>query len=228
MKKILTGGCSFSAISNRWNNWPNILAENFSNEILVINRAGSSFGQGKIVESIVEELIKQKFDIDYVIVQWSAIGRGYADTELAFTKRIIEDDEIYFAPYMHEYIRGKDTTVLNKISLHFYKSSLTQILLLKTLLNYHKIPYKMFWGWEQISNDMEEDLKDILDLIYDENFIRFQKHGGMSEIIRQNLGKKGFIPEDPHPSNEGHYFFYNEVIKNIVLTEVFTTNSKEN
>lgn len=230
MKKILIGGCSFSKFSDsssKWKSWTDFMQEDWSDHFTIINRARSSFGQSKIAESIVNELIKNKFDVDFVFIQWSAVGRGYASNEMTFIERMHKQKQVFFAPHEHEYLidgnlKQHDVTTMDKIvSKLYYEYSLTQIFLTKTLLQYHNIPYKMFWGWEQITPDLEQELSGLLDLIYDNNFIRFGKHGGMSEHIIKNVGvTKGILKGDFHPSTAGQSFFYDEVIKNIIVKEV--------
>jgi hypothetical protein len=236
MKTMLIGGCSFSQTQKSqntgWIPWSDLVENEYGNEFKIINCAKSSFGQSKIVESVINELIANNFEIDYAIIQWSAIGRSYANNESNFISKLIQQNELLFSPYQHEYINrlsGEELpyyqnwgipTITNTISSAMYKSSLTQIFLLKTLLNFKKIPYKMFWGWEQITSEIENENKKILDLIYDTNFWLYGQQGGMSEYIIDNIGFDiGIIPNDFHPSNKGHEFFYNEVIKNIIKTD---------
>jgi hypothetical protein len=232
MKKILIGGCSFSQstgfpIDNdipKWTSWTNFLEKDFSESYEIINRAQSSFGQSRIVESLLEELLKFEFDIDYVFIQWSAIGRAYSTNERDFFNRMIIQSEVPFSPHQHEYIVNDDkegwiTNLTNEISDSFYTASLNQIFLLKSLLDSKRIPYIMFWGWEQLNNNTITKNKNLIDKIYDERFWRWKNNGGMSDYITDNIGfEKGIIPNDFHPSTEGHKFFYNTIIKNILKT----------
>jgi len=228
MKKILIGGCSFSQYQHQsdsypWLAWTDFLKKEYENQYTIINRAKSSFGQSKIVESLIEELIKNNFEIDYVIIQWSAISRAYAQIESEFLDKILKQDELEFIAYSNDYVRLSSkpnteiTTITNTISSNFYTASLNQIFLMKSLLNLKKIPYKMFWGWEQISDNLELEFSPIINQIYDENFWRYDKHGGMSEIILDNIGHiDGFNHNDLHPSTKGQEFFYNTIIKDIL------------
>lgn len=81
-KRLLIGGCSFSqhqeVNNSKWISWTNLLNEELKNKFEIINKAQSSFGQNRIVDSVMEELIKHNFEIDYVIVQWSAVYRDMA------------------------------------------------------------------------------------------------------------------------------------------------------
>lgn len=232
MKRVLIGGCSFSEYSGfpdekhspQWISWTDLFLRDFGNTFNVINRAKASYGQSKIVESLVHELIQYNFEVDYVIVQWSAVGRSYSLNETDFFEKITSRNEISFSPYMHEYMINNDkegwvTDMVNTIETSFYIASLTQILLLKNLLDYKKIKYKMLWGWGQITPEIEKSVYWLLQSIYDDNFWRYGKnHGGMSEIIMDNIGKtEGFISEwNIHPSTKGQEFFYNAIIKNII------------
>jgi hypothetical protein len=228
MKKILIGGCSFSQYqhqsdSHSWLAWTDFVKTEFENKYQIINRAKSSYGQSKIVESVLEELFNHNFEIDYVIIQWSAVSRAYAQTETNFLDKILKQDELEFIAYSNDYVRlstkpnTEITTITNTISSNFYTASLNQIFLMKSLLNLKKIPYKMFWGWEQINDDLEFEFSSIINQIYDENFWRYGKHGGMSEIIMDNIGHiDGFNGNDFHPSTKGQEFFYNTIIKDIL------------
>lgn len=228
MKKVLIGGCSFSQYqhSNKyspWLAWTDFAKTEFENKYQIINRAKSSYGQSKIVESVLEELFNHNFEIDYVIIQWSAISRAYSGNESQFLNKLIDQNELEFIAYSNDYVRlstkpnTEITTISNTISLNFYTASLNQIFLMKSLLNLKNIPYKMFWGWEQITNDLEFEFSPIINQIYDDNFWRYDKHGGMSEIIMDNIGHTdGFNGNDFHPSTKGQEFFYNTIIKDIL------------
>lgn len=184
-RKILIGGCSFSQYQNpinnpAWISWTNFLMDDLEPEFRIINRAQSSFGQNRIFDSMLEELIRYSFEIDYVLVQWSAVTRDISHT--------ISDP---------------------------YKSSLNRIFTLKTLLKSKNIPYKMFWGWQQITSDIEEHNKKILGLIYDEDFWTINNHGGMSEYIIEKVGREvGLVSKDDfHPSTTGQEYFYKNIVK---------------
>lgn len=234
MKKILIGGCSFSqhcGFKNENNNpiftnWTDFFEREFGNTYKIINRAQSSFGQAKIVESLLEELIKFDFNVDYVIVQWSAVGRSYSINETDFFNKMVNNWEVPFSPHRHEYMLNDDkegwvTTITNVISESFYRASLNQIFLLKSLLDSKNIPYSMFWGWEQITSDIQLKCNDILELIYDDNFWKWNDHGGISEYIIDNIGTDlGIVKNDFHPSTPGQEFFYNTIIKDIFNTKI--------
>lgn len=227
MARILIGGCSFSeaCVSNKWKSWTELLANDVNNKHEIINVAQSSFGQGKIAEKILERLSSPQvnFDVDMVIVQWSGVGRGYAMNEEEFIKRIFKQRESSFAPYMQEYLTDGHlnehavSTAANIVSKSLYKSSLTHMVYVKKLLQYYKIPHLMFWGWQQITEEIHKDNKNLLDLLYDDTFIRFGDHGGMSEYIISHLGEKdGIMPNDFHPSTAGQTLFYQNIIKPII------------
>lgn len=232
-KKLLIGGCSFSQYQGpttetnkpKWKPWTDFLMDEFEEKFKIINRAQSSFGQGMIAQSIVEELIRYDFEVDYVIIQWSAVGRSYSLNKKDFIDRVVQHGELQFAPHMEEYVTGKPEgqvtgnnplmDVINETSSHFYTASLIKILMTKALLENKKIPYIMFWGWQQITSEIEYENKKIIDSIYDENFWRFNNNGGMNEYIVSNLGKEiGLVGKgDFHPSTTGQKFFYDNIVK---------------
>lgn len=235
MKKLLIGGCSFSEFRgleqninapNTWISWSDFLNRDFKDNVQVVNRAQSSFGQSKIVESVTDELIKQNFKVDYVIIQWSAVGRAYSLNQQDFFERITKQWEVPFSPHVHEYMLSGDkegwtTNLLNEIDYSFYIASLTQIVLMKNLLENHNIPYTMFWGWGQITTNIEHKVKHLLDKIYDDNFWLFETNGGMSEYIINKIGEdKGIIPNNFHPTTEGQKLFYDTIITTIVKNKI--------
>lgn len=233
MKKVLIGGCSFSQycgfpteqVKPIWTSWTDFFLRDYGSVFNIINCAQSSFGQSRIVETITDELIKNNFNIDYVIIQWSAVGRAYSTNEKDFFERMVKQSEVAFSPHIQEYIinnnkEGWCTNLTNQISTSFYKASLHQIFLMKSLLESKNIRYKMFWGWEQITPQIESETIQLLNLIYDETFWRVNKHGGMSEWILSNISEEeGFVGGcDFHPSTKGQEFFYNTIIKDITKT----------
>jgi len=219
-KTILIGGCSFSQTQNwpedknpMWIPWTDLLKREHGNTNHIVNLAKSSFGQSKIVESILGELIERNFNVDGVIIQWSAVGRAYATNQ--------KDLDLDLITNQHEYILDTDklgwtTDVFNQIDYSFYINSLNQIYLLKTLLKEKNIPFKMFWGWQQITDTMEET-SPLLDLIYDNDFWRWETHGGMREYIISKLGEKdGTGGVGLHPTTKGQTYFYNTIIKKFI------------
>lgn len=233
-KRMLIGGCSFSQYQGpptdnykpKWIPWTDLLMNEFEDRFNIINRAQSSYGQGMIVESIMKELIRYNFEVDYVIIQWSAVGRSYALNKKDFIDRVVQNGELQFTPHLEEYVTGKTlgevtgknplTDTIDVTSSHFYTASLIKILMMKTVLENKNIPYKMFWGWQQITPEIELENRQILNLIYDENFWRFNNHGGMSDYIVSHLGKTTALVGngDFHPSTTGQRFFYDNIVKN--------------
>lgn len=231
MKNILIGGCSFSEHQyrnehRRWTAWTDLLVHEYNpyTDYNITNVAHSSYGQSRIVESLTEKLVMNNFEYDFVIVQWSAVGRAYSTNERDFLNRLVKQNEVDFVVHVEEYISGYNglvdgtvTSRFNQVSNEFYKHSLTQMFLLKSLLDFKNIKYKMFWGWQQLDDKIAEDNKFLVEKLYDENFIRFGNHGGMSEYLVESLGKDiAIIPGDFHPSTEGQTFFYNNIIKPII------------
>lgn len=220
-KTILIGGCSFSQTQNwpkviksdGWIPWTDLFKREYGSFYNIVNTAKSSFGQSKIVESILKELIARNFNVDFVIIQWSAVGRAYAVNH--------KDLDLDFITNQHEYVLGTDklgwtTDALNQIDYSFYINSLNQIYLLKTLLKEKNIPFKMFWGWQQIT-DTIEGITPLLDLIYDDDFWRWETHGGMREYIVSKLGEEdGCGGPGLHPTTNGQKYFYNTIIKNFI------------
>lgn len=225
MKTLLIGGCSFSQYNiDPWISWTNLLRNEYKDQINIINRAQSSFGQSLIIQSLMDELIERDFKVDYVIIQWSAVGRAYSTNQIDFVDKIMSQGEQYFAPCAEEYVINKKgyegwvTDINNQIDEDFYTSSIDKMILFKYLLESKNIPYTMFWGWEQLSPEFYQKKKKWIDILYDQNFWRFNGQGGMLEWIVDKLGEKNSYaaPDDFHPSTQGHELFYNHIIKDIL------------
>lgn len=227
--KILVGGCSFSVSTSKHLTWVDYLRN--TPDVQVENISRVSYGQFNISEGITNQLLKS--DYDYVIIQWSAVGRGYSKNELEFFKKIIEDDNLEFISYIDDYVSKNDkegwiTRIDYKLSEHRYKASLTQIYLVKQLLKSKNIPHLMFWGWEQIDNSIEEKNIDLIKEIYDDNFWRYGKHGGMKEFVIDKLGySKSILNDNLHLTPSAQNYFYSEVVEKI-LNNKWKIIKKEN
>ncbi len=224
MKKLIIGGCSFSCSQKDikdpiWTPWSDMLLSEYHHNIEIINTAQSSFSQTNIAEKILNQLIQNDFNADLVIIQWSAIGRSYATSINDFYKRVIKDDALEFLPYLNEYMLSSDkkdwvTNKINIIDNSFYLHSLSQMLMIKLILNSKKIPHIMFWGWEQITPKIKESNYKIFKSLYDEDFWRFNENGGMLEYCTSVLKNKNSVVEnDFHPTTESHIKFYQNIIK---------------
>ena len=241
-KFLLIGGCSFSERipddmhEVAWKSWTNFFQDdslNFFPNIIPINRAVKSSGNSKIVDSILENTIGNPLDtpdknhnIEYVIVQWSAVGRGYSNNESDFAKRIIEWENYNLFNYEEELVSreleyGQVTDRLNHVSYRYYQYSLHKILLLKNYLENNNIPYLFFWGWQQLTDELikEYNLSKLVDLIYDGNWWRYDTHGGLSEYVIDKLGNSSDVikPNDFHPTTKAHKYFYENIMKDEII-----------
>lgn len=233
---VVVGGCSFSEqippeVQNiSWKPWSMFLQDdslNFFPPYNVKNTAVTSSGNSKIVDNVLEPIVGNPLDtkhheIGYVIVQWSAVGRGYANSESDFTKRIIEWENYNLFNYEEELVSkeleyGSVTNRLNHISYRYYQYSLHKILLLKNYLENNNIPYLFFWGWQQLTDDLikKYNLSKLVDLIYDGNWWKHGKHGGLSEYVIDNLGDGPDIikENDFHPTTKAHEYFYENILR---------------
>ena len=215
--KILVGGCSFSETRLNFNqkSWTDILSEEYD----VTNLAKSHYGQSKICLSIIEELIKGKFNYDLVLIQLSAFGRGFAIDEKDFVERILKDNLLEFAPYIHEYSKnglesGYITNDTTKISNEFVKYSLLLIYMLMFILDSKKINYKMFYGWRQIDGDIINSNQELVNSIHSsDNFWIYKNYGGMMEYIKDTAGQSGIDEDDFHLNELGNELFYKKIKK---------------
>ena len=95
-----------------------------------------------IIKSLMDELVERNFEVDYVIVQWSAVGRGYSTHQNDFLDKIINESTEHFAPYQEEYViddlkEGVVTNSINTVDLEYYTNSIDKIILFKYLLETH-------------------------------------------------------------------------------------------
>ena len=67
------------------------------------NCATSSYGQGMIVRSIIEQIELKSKNPSFVIVQWSAVQRGYTSNQTDVVETIVKNREVLFSHYDTEY-----------------------------------------------------------------------------------------------------------------------------
>lgn len=234
MKKLLISGCSFTESrvneneewikSNKsWIPYSDMIINRYK-ELSVTNKGMDSSSNGMIHNSIIDELVRNDFNYDFVIVQWSAVMRAHTKT----TNQLVDTIPIptgTFNPitFIHEYIAknkmelGSVTNVLNKIDNQFYDYTLILIYSLQTILEKNNIPYFMFWGWEQITDSVYEEHNKLIDLIYNDNFWRFNTHGGMNEYCISKIGEqRAILPNDFHPKTESHEIFLNDILSKVL------------
>ena len=91
---ILIGGCSFSQSQINdpgnapWLPWSDLV------ETPNRNVATSSYGQGMIVRSIIEQIELKSKTPSFVIVQWSAVQRGYTSNQTDVVEAIVKNREV--------------------------------------------------------------------------------------------------------------------------------------
>lgn len=215
MKKVLISGCSFTEKKHglgEWIPWSDLL----SDELNIRNVAKSSYGQGMISKSIVNEIEISEFKPDFVIVQWSSIQRGYSTNLKEFFSSVVKNKETDFLAYDYEYLNEEMKMNPQNIEDSFILSSFTHILLTKNYLESKNIPYLMFWGWNQLDK-VNKKISDLfIDKIYDSNWWIYGEHGGMSELINDEVKVGSFASDGKHPSTKGHKLFYDKIIKEII------------
>jgi len=234
MKNILICGCSFtqSRINEReewinsnlsWIPYSDILYHDYKDKVKNIGQDSAS--NGWIYNTTLAELLKSDFNYDFVIIQWSAVMRAhfpdYNKLEAVGTNWPVGNPSV--APHLFEYIKrsnmppGTVTDTLNQVESYFYLHTLINIYSLQKILESNNIRYFMFWGWNQITYNLYDEYKHIFDKIYNDNFWRFNNHGGMNEYIISKLGKEqALVPMDYHPSTKGHKLFYEDIIKPLI------------
>lgn len=233
MNNILICGCSFtqSRINDRpewinsdrsWIPYSDLLYHEFPNKIKNIGQDSAS--NGWIYNTTLAELLKNNFSYDFVIIQWSAVMRAhFPDSNLEGITKNWPVGNPSVGPHLFEYIardgltNGNVTNLLNEVSSHFYLNTLIYIYSLQKILESNNIPYLMFWGWEQITDKIYQEYKYIFNKIYNKNFWKFGKNGGLSEYCISKLGEnKSILKDDFHPTTEAHNLFYEDIIKPIL------------
>lgn len=239
--QIILAGCSFTESArgqgpNKWIPWSDFLYYDFfSDKLDVLNIGQSSAGQLLISEKIVKAVLNPNRDIKLVVIQWSAVGRGYHEKDSDYLSRFIHamnNKEPHTLIDSSEFINvknlnnGEVTSIVNQVSNKFYESSLIRIYLTHQFLKNNNIPYISFWGWQQIT-DNQNELSDLIKRVHDENFWTFGNYGGLNEYCIDKIGeKRAIVPGDFHPTTEAHTLFYKEVIKPKILELGFGEQQK--
>jgi len=224
---IFINGCSFSETQykrgGKWKPWSDFLIDDYAQHLPIFNKAISSNGQGKILDTTIESIESYPFGehqkIKLAIIQFSAVGRGYANNFDKFVEKITKNTN--YQSLLHEeeyYLSTEDsvTDLITHVDWLYYKSTLCKIICLKNYFENKNIPYLFFWGWQQITDEMSKEptIKTLLQKCYEGNWWRFGEHGGLSEWGIDKFGKdKAILPEDFHPTTLVHENFYKEVIK---------------
>ena len=235
MLNIYINGCSFSQsqlnyVDRSWTPYSDLIERDLN--IKVSNKSISSSGQGRILDnSIIDLELFDKYDL--VIIQWSAVSRGYSTNYNQFVEKLIDNPSFAHLLHEDEYLNsmlkeGEVTDVLNHIEDFYYHSSLSKIIAMRNYLENKKIPYLFFWGWQQLTDEVigrSDITKKLVDNLYNKNWWRFGEHGGLSEWGIDKFGKdKAILPEDFHPTTIVHSHFYSEVIKPYL--NIFKNNHK--
>jgi len=179
-----------------------------------------------ISEKIVKSILNPNRDVKLVVIQWSAVGRGYHSKDSDYLSRFINamnNKEVHTLIDSSEFINvknlddGEVTNLVNQVSNEFYESSLIRIYLTHQFLQNNNIPYISFWGWQQIT-DNQNELSDLIKRVHDENFWTFGDYGGMNEYCIDKIGeKRAILVDDFHPTTDAHTLFYNDIIKPKIL-----------
>jgi hypothetical protein len=229
MKKILIGGCSFSesylkrkgeVTDHPWIPYTDLL-ENHYKDFEVTNTARDSAGNSEISENIVEQVIKN--DYDFVIVQWSAMGRGSAKTEAEWIEKLINSKSLDRLHRESEYLNtGLDEGQTSNgdwaghVSSNHYRTSLLKIKMTQAVLENKNVPYVFFWGWRQLNDYLYQKNKKLVDSIYEANWwYPNDKLDGMKQYVCSILSEEGLADDGLHPSSKGHKLFFENIIKPI-------------
>ena len=231
-KTILIGGCSFSESQKKYNHtsfdpkknwypWTDLMDDEFGKNNNIINLARGSAGQSTIVSLLTKKLLELNFNVDLVIVQWSSTHRLFGEKEEDLIENINHQGFELLSQKGIDVFTKEYYEKLTQLGYDISYNSLLQIYLFKNLLESKNIKYKFFWGWSQ--SDVKTDkYSNLIDDIYDDNFLRFKSldgtnHGGMHDYANQVLGEENTEVNDGHPNSESHKVFYNDIIKPILF-----------
>lgn len=217
---ILIGGCSFSQSQIHdpgnapWLPWSDLV------EAPNKNVATSSYGQGMIVRSIIEKIELQKFNPNFVIVQWSAVQRGYTSNQTDVVEAIVKNREVLFSHYDTEYWSdnvkvGYASNGFDDLTHETYVTAFTHITLLQNYLERKGIRYLFFWGWEQINvkNPLSYKFKELYKTTKIGEWWIPRNHIGFKEWAQEEIGTDADLENDFHPSTAAHKIFYEKIIK---------------
>ena len=228
-KNVLIGGCSFSESKysemsqvGDWVPYSDLIQKNHPN-LYLKNTARASASNTEISENIVNEIVNSNFNYDFVIVQWTAIGRNVGMGEKEWLSYCVENNLIDRLSNYDEYSdkklpEGRTSSQNDLVSYYHYKKSLIKIKLTQSFLEYHKIPYVFFWGWRQITDDVYKEHKKLVDTIYSANWwYPNHRYDGFLQYVINNIGEEDGISNDNlHPSSEGHLSFFNNIVNPIL------------
>lgn len=223
---ILIGGCSFSqtqidASDNApWLPWSDLIQEEKK------NCATSSYGQGMIVRSIIEQIELKSKNPSLVIVQWSAVQRGYTINQTDVVETIVKNKELLFSHYDTEYWsdgnleQHQASNGFDDLTHETYVTAFTHITLLQNYLERKGIRYLFFWGWEQINekNQLSDKFKELYKTTEIGEWWIPRNHIGFKEWAQEEIGTDADLESDFHPSTAAHKIFYEKIIKPKIKT----------
>lgn len=231
-KTILIGGCSYSESQKKYNHtsfdpnkdwipWTDLMDDEFGKNNNIINVARGSAGQSTIVSLLTKKLLELNFNVDLVIVQWSSTHRLFAEKEEDLVEQINGQGLELLSQKGIDIFTKEYYEKLSELGYDISYNSLLQIYLFKNLLESKNLKYKFFWGWSQFGIKTDK-YSNLIDNIYDDNFLRFKtldgtNHGGMQDYVNQIIGQENTKVEDGHPNSESHKVFYNDIIKPILF-----------
>ena len=221
-KKILISGCSFSQSQvgyneSMWIPYSDLILHDFDNHI-VTNLAMESRGNGYIIDSIVNHIEHSSEAPNYIIVQLSAFTRFmHNDINDAYKGGQVYSDLFEYI-YAHDYA---DVNSIKKLTNQTYLTNFVRIKMLTEYLKNTSIPHFIFFGWNQLGDDLKWQNSFNKIINNNPNFWIHNKFNGMLEYGIDLFGKKAIVSkENYHPTTIVHDKFYKEILKPRILNEI--------
>ena len=104
----------------------------------------------KVQNKKISSIELQKFNPSFVIVQWSAVQRGYTSNQTDVVEAIVKNREVLFSHYDTEYWSdnvkvGYASNGFDDLTHETYVTAFTHITLLQNYLERKGIKYLFFW-----------------------------------------------------------------------------------
>lgn len=228
MKKLITGGCSFSECIQHPGTWPKHLANSlpqYQHTSTAMGSQGNGLISRRIIYQVTEELKHTAAKDILVGIMWSGPDRH--DFYQLRTKQFINDDgwmenptrfvangqgawTILSSGWLMPMSRNYFVNFHDQVGQYIY--TLEHILRTQWFLKSQGVNYFMTTYMNAVLPELAQthnDTRHLYNLIDHETFLSVQ---GQYEWCRDYSGFPFPMPNDPHPGVEQHKAFVNQII----------------